>query len=771
MPSISIVLPVYNGARFLAEALASCLGQSCRDLEVIVVDDGSSDNTLAIAEAAAHEDERVKIVRHPANKGLPAALNSGFAVAQGAYFTWTSDDNLFKPHALERMAAFLQEQPAVDIVFCDADVIDENGCVTRTVVTGPWEDLPIGDYLGACFLYRREVDERAGGYDEGQFCVEDYAFWLSAYNAGCRFAHLAENLYQYREHGRSLSATRQKTVLRKTLNLIMENNAAHAAKIPDDILMRSYLRCTSIAMVLADRATAQECFRRAVDINPDAPDRTRPELVAYATDDAPPRTATPVQHACGWILKHLLPGGGLAATSALAKPYPEVSGYVVPTLIDYGFRREALGLCAWLAKVQQADGTFLEPHGRRTYLFDTAQVLRGFLAIAPLTDRYQENARRAAEALFKGLQNGPCFPRQWEDAPEIPDSTMLFALPPMLDYARQNGDSHGEKLIYRCAEAYLEEDDALSTASLTHYLGYQIDGLLDIGLGHRAAEAVEALLDRQRADGGIPAFDGAQWTCTTGLAQLAIILYKLDRKEAADRIMTYLDAKQNAGGGFWGSLGSGAAYFPQEEPSWGVKFYLDAYRQRIVSFFDHDFAPIAPHEIGAQDGRVLALAEEIRATKARKVLEVGCGKGRILKRLRELFPECAFAGLDISPVLLDYLPEGIERLDGWAENIPCADGVFDLVYALDALEHAVNQRGAVEEMLRVAAPGSAIVIIDKQRAHWGRLPCPPWEIWPERSVLEKLLGEYCSQVRSEPVPYEGGYQGDEMLIKWSGKKV
>src|SRR4051794_26646558 len=104
MPKVSIILPTYNGARHLREALDACLKQSFADFELIVVIDGSTDETKEIM--GTYADPRLKIVFQE-NQGLPRALNSGFAHARGKYWSWTSDDNAFLPTALQVMVDYL----------------------------------------------------------------------------------------------------------------------------------------------------------------------------------------------------------------------------------------------------------------------------------------------------------------------------------------------------------------------------------------------------------------------------------------------------------------------------------------------------------------------------------------------------------------------------------------------------------------------------------------------------------------------------------------
>jgi len=108
-PLITIVLPTHNGVRYLRQSVESCLSQTHRELELIVVDDGSTDGTPEMI--ASFDDPRIVRVRNAPNLGLPASLNVGFTRARGDYLTWTSDDNWYELNALERMLDFLAEKP------------------------------------------------------------------------------------------------------------------------------------------------------------------------------------------------------------------------------------------------------------------------------------------------------------------------------------------------------------------------------------------------------------------------------------------------------------------------------------------------------------------------------------------------------------------------------------------------------------------------------------------------------------------------------------
>lgn len=212
-PLISIVLPTYNGARYLEEAVDSCRQQTFTEWELIIVDDASTDGTPEIVSRLAAEDARIRCIRHSENRKLPAALNTGFSAAQGRFFTWTSDDNRYEPTALEAMHDFLRQHDQVDIVYTDSYHIDADGKVLCRKTVAPPEGLISGNVIGASFLYRRQVHLDLGGYDQTLFLVEDYDFWLRA-STRFRIAPLHSSLYYYRLHDGSLTTQRKQQIAR-----------------------------------------------------------------------------------------------------------------------------------------------------------------------------------------------------------------------------------------------------------------------------------------------------------------------------------------------------------------------------------------------------------------------------------------------------------------------------------------------------------------------------------------------------------------------------
>lgn len=154
----------------------------------------------------------------------------------------------------------------------------------------------------------------------------------------------------------------------------------------------------------------------------------------------------------------------------------------------------------------------------------------------------------------------------------------------------------------------------------------------------------------------------------------------------------------------------------------------------------------------------------------KRVLDVGCGKGRFARVLQSEHPGAAIWGLDISEEMLKFVPAGIHRLAGSMTALPVADSTFDAVYATESLEHAVEIERAVGEMCRVLAPGGSLVIIDKNAEHWGKLKTPSWEKWFDRRDLERLLAKHCREVRSEYISYWEDVAPDGMFLVWQARK-
>lgn len=210
---VSIVLPVYNGERYLKESIESILNQTYSNWELIIVNDCSTDSTSEIINSYAKKDNRIKIINNDTNLKLPKSLNVGFDSATGEYYSWTSDDNMYKENAIEYMVNFLNENPNADLISCNFNYIGEkNDFVSALEIEKrtPKNLLYIND-IGACFMYRASIANKVGEYDANMFLAEDYDYWMRIASTG-NIAYSSEILYLYRSHENSLSLTRVQEV-------------------------------------------------------------------------------------------------------------------------------------------------------------------------------------------------------------------------------------------------------------------------------------------------------------------------------------------------------------------------------------------------------------------------------------------------------------------------------------------------------------------------------------------------------------------------------
>ena len=165
MPKVTIVLPTYNGSKYLRESIESVIDQTYKDWELVIVDDCSTDETLKIAGDYSERDGRIVVIHNRINKKLPASLNIGFEKARGEYFSWTSDDNIYEKDAIEKMVGYLDANQNIPMVRANMLMIGENAEVISE--SGEYGDLKmlVANCVGACFLYRKSVAQSVGQYD------------------------------------------------------------------------------------------------------------------------------------------------------------------------------------------------------------------------------------------------------------------------------------------------------------------------------------------------------------------------------------------------------------------------------------------------------------------------------------------------------------------------------------------------------------------------------------------------------------------------------
>ena len=272
-------------------------------------------------------------------------------------------------------------------------------------------------------------------------------------------------------------------------------------------------------------------------------------------------------------------------------PTDETTGYMIPTLYGYGEKTIALELAKRLASRQRPDGSFAGEDDV-PYTFDTAQVIRGFLAVLDDLPDMAEPLRRACDYVNSqidadGRVHTPSYDA-WRlvDESIFSDHAHVYVLPPMLAAGRKLSESRYVQAAQRGIRYFKEAPDLVEfkpkLANLSHIFGYIIEGLVELGEVDLANKGLHSAAMIQKEDGAIPAYPGADWVCSTGVAQLAVAWYRLGDHAAGDKALQYLETIQNPSGGFFGGYGKNAQYFPDKEIGWAAKYLLDCFLLRQV---------------------------------------------------------------------------------------------------------------------------------------------------------------------------------------------
>jgi glycosyltransferase involved in cell wall biosynthesis len=238
MPRVSVVMPCFNHARFVGESVAAILGQTSNDLELIVVDDKSKDDSVDVLRELATKDARLKLIVHDQNRGASRSRNDGLRMAHGEFAAFCDADDLWKPHKLERQIKLLTSHPDCDVTYCDSEIIDETGQATGELFSGqyPLPREPSGDlFMALCetnfinmqtlLLRRKPIGERIF-FDENIKWVEDW--WLCIrLSRHHRFCYEPDTLARYRVHSQSTNLTQQLGISRNRWKVGKRNLKTH----------------------------------------------------------------------------------------------------------------------------------------------------------------------------------------------------------------------------------------------------------------------------------------------------------------------------------------------------------------------------------------------------------------------------------------------------------------------------------------------------------------------------------------------------------------
>jgi glycosyltransferase involved in cell wall biosynthesis len=196
---VSIIIPCFNQGHYIKEAVNSALEQSYNDIEIIIVNDGSTDGTTAniIDEIASLNGSIVKVI-HTTNQGLSLARNTGIELSKGSFIVPLDSDNKLDKFFVEKAMINFNKNISIDIIYSDAFYFGANH--------GIWHQLDMvfplmlkRNLIDACSIFRRSVWNVCNGYKSNmKYGWEDWDFWLTAYENSCIFFHLQEPLFYYR---------------------------------------------------------------------------------------------------------------------------------------------------------------------------------------------------------------------------------------------------------------------------------------------------------------------------------------------------------------------------------------------------------------------------------------------------------------------------------------------------------------------------------------------------------------------------------------------
>lgn len=285
-----------------------------------------------------------------------------------------------------------------------------------------------------------------------------------------------------------------------------------------------------------------------------------------------------------WVNDNSL-GGGIAHSSRIRKPYPEVTGYFIPSLLKWSETQRAKKYGDWLLSIQTPEGAWQNTDLDTIYTFDTGQILKGLYELIPHDKKYEEAFLKGCDWLAQQIDEKGHIHTPTKDAFSAIGSDYIhfYALEPLKKAAEKYRQKDYENAVKRAEAHYLSLSDLTDFKIITHFHAYIVEALIDLSYKTKALDALNTIKKYQRSNGAIPAFPNVRWVCLTAILQYAVCYYKLGMMAEGEQLLSYALSKQEKSGGFFGGHGWFVTYFKNTEISWPVKYLLDAlyYRKAL----------------------------------------------------------------------------------------------------------------------------------------------------------------------------------------------
>ncbi len=273
MPLVSVLMPVFNSELYLAEAIESILWQTFADFELIIVDDGSEDNSAEIIRSYAARDDRIRFVQLLVNRGEGGARSACLAAAKGEFVTGMDSDDISLPDRLRKQVSFLQSNPQIDAVGVYSHVVTEDLRQQydrepperhAEIVLNCFIGLLSGPFVHASLMTRRRLLLEVGGYDESMRYSADSDL-VTRLLGRTIFANIAEHLYVYRRYPGQLTSHDNPISDKSSLLARKRRLERIWGEAPMDALERLALVRAGSKLSWRERRAAKRDIKRLID--------------------------------------------------------------------------------------------------------------------------------------------------------------------------------------------------------------------------------------------------------------------------------------------------------------------------------------------------------------------------------------------------------------------------------------------------------------------------------------------------------------------------